>query len=178
MRWTDDGYRYGRLTRWLHWAVAGILAWQFTGMAVKLIVGRAPITAFWVGTHKWVGTVLMLLILVRAVWGLWNMTRRPPHQPGLIGLAALAGHLTLYALMLVVPALALLRQWGSGKPLEAFGVTLMEKGGAEIAWMTAPADAAHGLLAWVLLAAIVGHIAMVLVHRYVWNDGTTRRMLG
>jgi cytochrome b561 len=106
------------------------------------------------------------------------MTRRPPHQPGLIGLAALVGHLMLYALMLVVPALALLRQWGSGKPLEAFGVTVLEKGGAEIGWMTAPADAVHGLLAWVLLAAIVGHIVMVLVHRYVWNDGTTRRMLG
>ena len=52
MRWADDGFRYGLITRALHWLMAGFLAWQFTGMAVKLIVGRAPITAFWVGTHK------------------------------------------------------------------------------------------------------------------------------
>lgn len=178
MRWTDDGYRYGRITRLLHWVVAALLTWQFAGMAIKLIVGRAPITAFWVGTHKGVGTMLMVLILVRAAWGLYNMARRPGHGGGLWGLAAKIGHLALYGLMLVVPAIALLRQYGSGKPLEVFGATVLNKGGAEIGWMTAPANAAHGLLAWVLLAAIAGHIAMVLVHRYVWNDGTTRRMLG
>ena len=147
-------------------------------MAVKLIVGRAPITAFWVGTHKGIGTILMALILIRAAWGLYNMAQRAPHGPGLLGLAALAGHLTLYLLMLVVPAMALLRQFGSGKPLEVFGLRVMEKGGAEIVWMTATANAAHGLLAGVLLAAIVGHIAMVLPHRYIWKDETTRRMLG
>ena len=178
MRWIDDEYRYGRVTRLLHWAVAGLLAWQFAGMAVKLIVGRAPITAFWVGTHKSVGTILMVVILVRALWGLYNLSRRPGHGKGLLGLAATVGHLVLYGLMLVVPALALLRQYGSGKALEVFGLTVIHKGGAEIGWMTAPANAAHGLLAWVLLAAIVGHIGMVLIHRYVWNDGTTRRMIG
>lgn len=178
MRWIDDGYRYGRITRWLHWAVAGLLAWQFAGMAVKLIVGRAPITAFMVGTHKGIGTILMVLIAIRAVWGLYNMARRPGHAAGFWGLAAKLGHLVLYGLMLIVPALALLRQYGSGKPLEVFGLTVMNRGGAEIPWMTAPGNAAHGLLAWVLLAVIAGHIGMVLVHRYVWNDGTTRRMIG
>ncbi|WP_312690208.1 cytochrome b/b6 domain-containing protein [Brevundimonas nasdae] len=44
--------------------------------------------------------------------------------------------------------------------------------------MTAPANAAHGLLAWVLLAAIAGHILMVLVHRFVWKDGVAERMIG
>lgn len=178
MRWTDDGYRYGRVTRLLHWAVAGLLAWQFTGMAIKLIVGRAPITAFWVGTHKGVGAVLMALILIRAVWGLYNLSRRPGHGRGLLGLAATAGHLALYGLMLIVPSLALLRQYGSGKALEVFGLTILHKGGAEIGWMTAPANAAHGFLAWMLLAAIAGHVVMVLIHRHVWNDGTTRRMIG
>lgn len=178
MRWTDDGYRYGRITRLLHWGIASLLAWQFASMAVKLIVGRAPITAFMVGTHKGIGTVLMVLIAVRALWGLYNMACRPRHGGGFWGWAAKLGHLVLYGLMLYVPAVALLRQYGSGKPLEVFGLTIMNRGGAEIAWMTAPANASHGLLAWVLLGAIAGHVAMVLVHRYVWNDGTTRRMLG
>lgn len=178
MRWTDDEYRYGRVTRLLHWGIALLLTWQFAGMAVKLIVGRAPITAFMVGSHKGIGTILMVLILVRALWGLCNMTRRPSHGHGFWGLAAKGGHLVLYGLMLIIPALALLRQYGSGKPLEVFGLTIMKGGGAKIEWMTAPGDAAHGLLAWVLLAAIAGHIVMVLVHRFVWNDGTTRRMIG
>lgn len=80
--------------------------------------------------------------------------------------------------MLIVPALALLRQYGSGKPLDVFGVRLIEGGWAEVPWMTAPANAAHGLLAWVLLAAIAGHILMVLVHRFIWKDDTVGRMIG
>ncbi|MET4684490.1 cytochrome b561 [Brevundimonas faecalis] len=178
MRWRDDGFRYGALTRLLHWGTVLLLAWQFTGMGVKLIVGKAPITAFWVGTHKSVGTVLLLVILIRALWGLYNMKTRPAHGGGFWGLAAKAGHLVLYVLMLIVPALALLRQYGSGKPMEFFGLPFIQGGGAETSWMTAPANAAHGLLAWVLLAAIGGHVLMVLVHRYVWKDDTTRRMMG
>ncbi|WP_438852226.1 cytochrome b [Brevundimonas nasdae] len=178
MRWADDGFRYGLITRALHWLMAGLLAWQFTGMAVKLIVGRAPITAFWVGTHKDIGLLLLALLLIRAVWGLANLKLRPPHQPGFWGRAALVGHLTLYGLMLVVPSLALLRQIGSGRPLEFFGLQLMAGQGVKIDWMTAPANAVHGLLAWVLLAAIAGHILMVVVHRFVWKDGIAERMIG
>ena len=42
----------------------------------------------------------------------------------------------------------------------------------------APANAAHGLLAWTLLALIAGHVAMVLLHRFLWRDGTLARMAG
>lgn len=178
MRLMDDGLRYGPVTRLLHWLMAGLLVWQFTGMFVKEIVGRAPLTAFWVGSHKGVGLLLLVLLLVRAVWGLYNLRRRPRHGRGFWGGAAVIGHLVLYGLMLVVPSLALLRQYGSGKPFEAFGVQLMTNARPEVEWMMAPANAAHGLLAWVLLAAIGGHVLMVLVHRFVWKDGTTQRMLG
>jgi len=174
----DDGFRYGLVTRLLHWGMAGLMAWQFAGMGIKLVVGKAPITAFWVGTHKSVGTVLLALLIMRAIWGLYNMKTRPAHGGGFWGLAARGGHLALYAMMLVVPASALLRQYGSGKSMTFFGLPFIAGGGSEVAWMTAPADAFHGLLAWLLLAAIGGHVLMVLVHRFIWKDDTARRMLG
>ena len=34
-----------------------------------------------------------------------------------------------------------------------------------------------GMVLW-LLAVIAGHIAMVLVHHFIWRDDTARRMLG
>lgn len=178
VQWRDDGFKYGLVTRLLHWAMASLFVWQFAGMAVKLIVGRVPITAFWVGTHKSVGTLLLVLFIARALWGLYNMQARPAHGGGVLGLAAKAGHLVLYGLMLIVPALAMLRQVGSGKPMEFFGLPLIAGGGDKVDWMMAPANAAHGLLAWLLLAAIVGHVLMVLVHRFVWKDDTVRRMMG
>ena len=36
----------------------------------------------------------------------------------------------------------------------------------------------HGVLGWALLALIVGHMLMVLVHRYFWKDEVAQRMLG
>jgi len=172
----DNGLKYGAVTRAFHWGMAVLMAWQFLGMIIKITVGRAPISAFFVGTHKSVGVILLALIVVRALWGLYNLKVRPSHGAGFWGMASVAGHLVLYGLMLVVPSLALLRQYGSGKPLDVFGVRLIEGGWAEIMWMTAPANAVHGILGWVLLAAIMGHIVMALVHQFVWKDGTLKRM--
>lgn len=172
----DSGIKYGSVTRALHWGMAGLMSWQFLGMAIKLSVGKAPITAFFVGTHKSVGVLLLALVAIRAVWGIYNLKLRPTHGPGFWGKASLFGHLALYGLMLVVPSLALLRQYGSGKPLDVFGLRVIEGGWAEIGWMTAPANAVHGILGWTLLAAIIGHIVMALVHQLVWKDVTLKRM--
>ena len=176
--WRDNAERYGRVTRWLHWTIAAVLAWQFAGMAIKLIVGRAPITAFWVGSHVSVGTLLFALIAARLVWALVERPRRPPHASGLVGRAAPWGHRLLYTLMLVVPTLALVRHLGAGRDLAPFGLMLIPGDGNRIDWLTAPADALHAPLAWLLLALIAGHVAMVAVHHFAWRDDTARRMIG
>ena len=91
-----------------------------------------------------------------------NLSRRPPS----INLAAKLGHAGLYGLLLLIPALALLRQYGSGRAFEPFGLPLMSGfDGDKIAWMVEPGNLLHGVLGWVLLAMIVGHIGMVLLHR-------------
>jgi cytochrome b561 len=81
--------------------------------------------------------------------------------------------------MLLVPGLALLRAYGSGRAFSPFGVPLFPGfPGGPIGWMTAPAHAAHGLLAWLLLALIAGHVVMALAHRLIWRDDVLQRMAG
>jgi len=177
--WLDTPQRYGLVSRALHWGMAAVFAWQFTGMAVKILVGRHPVTAFMVGSHASVGTLLMLLVLLRGAWGLANTRRRPRHAPGPLGRLATAGHLLLYAMMLVVPSLALLRAAGSGRGLAFFGIPVFPPfEGGPVGWMVAPANAAHGLLAWTLLALVAGHVLMVVVHRWLWRDDVLQRMAG
>ena len=88
------------------------------------------------------------------------------------------GHVLLYALMLIVPSLGLLRLLGNGKAVRLYGVDLRAATGNEVAWMTAPAKLLHSTLAWTLLALIAGHVVMVLVHRYWWRDDIAGRMAG
>lgn len=178
--WRDSPARYGRITRMLHWAMAGLLLWQLGGMVAKVTLGRqAPLTAWLSSAHQDVGLLLLVLAVVRVLWALAQRVQRPAQARGLWGVAAHLGHAGLYALMLLVPALAALRMWGNDRAYAWFGLwTLNPGGGPKVEWMTAPASALHGLLGWTLGALIVGHVAMVLVHRWVWRDGVAARMLG
>lgn len=176
-RWRDTPRRYGGVSRGLHWGMALLFLWQFAGMVIKELVGRGPLAALFVGSHRDLGTLLLLLLLLRAVWALWQWPQRPPHEPGWLGRLALLGHLALYGLMGLVPALALLRQYGSGRAYAPFGLPLMETS-APVPWMVAWGNALHGWLAWLLLALIAGHVAMALLHRWLWRDALVQRMLG
>lgn len=174
----DDRLGYGTVTRWLHWGIATLLVWQLAGMILKNVLGRTPLMGFWVGSHASVGTLLLVLIVARAIWAYRHRNQRPPYQSGPVGTLARIGHIALYTLMLVVPTLAVLRMIGSNRPIKLFGVELRGPTEAPVEWMTAPANLLHGTLAWLLLALIVGHVAMALVHHFAWRDGTLGLMLG
>ena len=178
--WRDTPQRFGLISRGLHWAMALLLVWQFAGMVAKVTLGKdAALTSVLAGAHAHVGLLLLVLAVLRCLWGWANKGRRPRHGAGVMGAAAGLGHLALYTLMLVVPFLAMLRMLGNNRPFNWFGVIPLNDGqGEKVEWMVAPASAVHGLLGWVLLVLIIGHMLMVLVHRYLWKDDVAQRMLG
>lgn len=180
MQIRDTEVRYGAVTRGLHWIIAALIAWQFLGVILEGALGDQNALASAVaGFHSSQGFVLFVLIVIRIVWSLMNRADRPDHGAGLLGRAARMGHFALYALMFIVPALALLRAYGSGRGLNAFGlVQILPATGERVSWMVTPASVLHGPLAWTLLVLIAGHIAMVVVHRLVLRDGVLTRMAG
>ncbi len=174
----DTPQAYGLVTRALHWSIAALILWQFLGMGLRLVFGRQPFVGFFVGTHQPVGTVLFLLIVLRVLWALANRHNRPGHGTGPLGLAARAGHALLYAVMAAVPALGLLRAWGSERPFAPFGIPVFPGREAPIAWTQSLAEALHGELAWLLGLMVLGHVVMVGLHEGMWRDGTLARMAG
>lgn len=174
----DTPLVYGRVTRALHWTIAGLILWQFLGMGLRAIHGRQDWLGFFVGSHQPVGTVLFVLIVLRAVWALSNRRNRPAHGGGLPGATATAGHALLYLLMIAIPALGLLRAWGSDRVFAPFGFQIFSARTPVVEWTGKLAGALHGELAWLLLAVIAGHVLMVGVHQAMWRDGTLARMAG
>ena len=185
-RWLDTPQRYGRISRILHWSMALLLGWQFLTMALKLLLDWHPRDSWMLGTHVHVGFALWLLLFLRGGWALVNWRNRPSYGSGLLARCAGAGHVALYTLMLVVPTLALIRQYGSGRGFNWLNLVPVFPAGEErpmlVGFVNATRDAVgtsvHGILAWLLLALILGHVAMVVVHHFVWRDGTARKMLG
>jgi len=105
-----------------------------------------------------------------------NLRRRVRGGSSLLERAATLGHLSMYILMIVVPSLAIMRAIGNTRGLSVYGVQLVAPGGESNLLLTAPANLAHGLLGWILLTLIIGHIAMALLHGVVWRDPTLDRM--
>lgn len=163
---------YGRVSRMLHWSMAGLFALQFVTAGVRFVFPDSALEeAVW-GAHKPLGALLMLLVVLRLVWALVDRARRPLS----LNLAASLGHLALYALMVAVPLAALLRQYGSGRAFSPFGLPVMQGFEGEIEWMTTIGGAVHGLLGWSLLALIVGHVVMVIWHRRRGDEDVLVRM--
>lgn len=172
----DTTDHYGTISRALHWGMALLITWQFTTAGARVLAEDSPLDEFLWATHKPLGVLLLLLVLIRVAWSLSNAG----HRPGPPNVIARLGHLTMYALIIIIPILALIRQYGSGRTFSPFGLPLMSGfEGSEIEWLMAPANLFHGWLGWLLLMLIAGHILMTFIHRRRPGDeDVLRRMIG
>lgn len=178
--WRDTHERYGRVSRWLHWLTAALLLLQFTVIVSWRLMGENGWTLFLakIGPHGSVGMLLLAVALLRCTWALSQRSHRPAQRSGWAGHMARWGHASLYALLITIPALAMLRHYGRDRPFHFYGVEIISPSGQEIAWLLPPANLLHSTLSWLLLALIVGHIAMALLHRFFVRDGVWQRMVG
>lgn len=174
----DTPLAYGRVSRFLHWTMAALVLYQFTGMGLRAIFDRQPWLSPFISYHQPVGTILFLLIVARALWALSNRGNRPAHGRHFWGRAASLGHGLIYVVLLAVPGIALIRAYGNDRAFAPFGFTIFPAQEPAIKWMVDLGGALHGELGWLLGILILGHVAMVGVHESMWRDGTLARMLG
>ncbi|MFC3192613.1 cytochrome b [Marinicella sediminis] len=158
----DNNEKYGLISRLLHWGMALLIVWQLLSAASHNFFEDTAIEAFFWPSHKPLGVLLLALMVLRVLWALINVSRRPSS----ISLFSKLGHVTLYLVLIAVPVLGLLRQYGSGRTFEVFGIQLFAGfEGDKIKWMMDAGSDFHGELGWALLLLIVGHVAMAIKHR-------------
>lgn len=173
----DHPQGYGVVSRAFHWTMAAFLVWQFVSVLLRVTTEDTAIEGFFWSTHYSVGFTIWVLAILRGAWGLSNLSTRPAHEgPALLRKGATFGHALLYTLMIVVPTLAILRAANNGRGFSVYGIELVAPGGEPNPALTAPGNAAHGLLGFVLFVLIAGHIAFALWHGLVRRDGTLDRM--
>ena len=116
---------YGAVARSAHWATAlfVLLAWllgQFRDVFPRGAAREAALFA-----HMSLGLAIILLIVLRLAWR--ALDPPPPAIVGKrfepwLGLAAKAGHLLLYALLIAAPILGVVMQFARGQALPVFGL--------------------------------------------------------
>ena len=173
----DTPERYGTVSRVFHWSIALLVAWQALKIFDRIADGEHWVGQTLVPWHISVGVLVLLLVVPRIVWALRNRGNRPPAPPPpALGFLARAGHVALSAALVLMPVTGIGIMIGNGYGLSVFGIELVA-GGAKIPWLAAFGGAVHSPLAWLLIAMVIGHAAMALVHHFVKKDGVLRRML-
>lgn len=174
----DNESRYGSISRWLHWGMAILFLVQFVSAIAHWALPRENTFRDWVWSYHYdLGTTLFLLVMARGVWGLVNLRKRPG-QTGFNGKAAVVGHLSIYALMILAPFSRLLSSAGSDRGLSYLGFEIFPAQPVEIAW-TQPLSDWHGEMGWALALVVLGHILMAIAyHRLIKRDDVLDRMLG
>lgn len=158
----DSTEGYGIVSKVLHWGMALLILWQFLSAASRYFFEDTAIEAFFWPTHKTLGVILLVLMLLRLMWALINRSNRPPS----VSLLSKTGHWAMYLLVIIIPILALLRQYGSGRTFDVLGLPIFDGfEGEKIQWMLDLGSDFHGELGWILLALIAGHTIMTYVHQ-------------
>lgn len=171
----DHSRGYGLITRFLHWGMALLVLWQAVSALLHYFADDTAVTDFFFGTHTTNGFLIFVLAVLRGLWGLANLSRRPVHSTPIDRLASL-GHLAIYLLLIAIPLIALTREYGSGEGFTVFGIQIFPSFQPEIEWTGDLAGALHGELGWVLLLLVAGHILMALIHQFIWKDSRIARM--
>lgn len=167
--------RYGAVAQCLHWstAVFVVFAW-----VLGQTVDDLP-KAFGLFSHISAGLAALAIVVARLMWRLVDAPPKAEVTPFGIWLdrAGRAAHVLLYALLIAVPIVGIVTQFGRGNALPLFGL-----GEVASPW---PADRAfarsvkglHETLANALLIIAGLHAAAALGHHWLLRDRTLVRML-
>ena len=169
--------RYDRVTVWLHWGIGVLLLAEIAfGLLLDDIAPRGtPARAGVINLHKSFGIVLGILIIIRIAWRLGHAPPWPAAMPVRRQRAANLGHAALYACMLVAPLAGYLGSNFSKYGVRFFGVALAPWG-PDWPAMYSFLVGVHDASAYLLLALVVGHVAMTLKHALIDRDGILARI--
>lgn len=169
---------YHPIAKALHWVMAlaifGLLALGFVMSDMPL----SPEKLQYFSWHKWAGVSIFVLVWVRLVWRLLNT---PPayasSMPRLLQMLAHAGHLALYALMIVIPLSGWLMSSAKGVQTVWFGVLPIPDLLSRDKELGHLLEEIHSLLNWGLIVLIAGHVGAALKHHFIDRDDILTRML-
>ena len=170
--------RYGRVAQLLHWATAVLVLAAFVygpgGTEARVY---APSRDFERHLHETLGSCVLALVLVRAVWRLFDRRPQPAPASRWMGLAAKAVQGLLYLLLFAVPLTAILGAWLEGHPLAYLGGLQVDAPFAASHELGVAIATIHTWLGDAILWVAGIHALAALYHQFVLKDGVLASML-
>ena len=171
--------RYTAGARWLHWLTAVLMIVVITaGLWIVYFEPKDEAFKFRLyNIHESVGVIVFALTLAR----LLTRLRHPPpplspDTPVLIQQCARLTHLSLYALLLLMPAIGFLATNAWGFPLKLFDLIALPSPIGKEEALAGTLSFLHGCGAVAIGTLIAAHLAGAAYHTFIRRDGLLKRM--
>lgn len=170
--------RYNSVAMALHWLMALMIVGLWCLGVTLDELPKGDFRSQMIGLHISVGTLILVLALARLGW---RMAKPAPALPdamqGWERLAAGAGHIGLYALMLLLPLAGIAAVETGGRALNFFGTQILPALMEKSPDLHEGAEEVHSALAWILAVLVGGHALAALRHHFLLKDDVLVRML-
>ncbi|MEJ6395172.1 cytochrome b [Gymnodinialimonas sp. 2305UL16-5] len=183
MALTNSPHGYGSLTKLFHWLIVILFALQYVGGNIMTSIdfnsSYAGIsTNTYYNWHKSLGLVALLVAVLRIINR--RVGELPPWAPTLTPREHAFIHRVeqvFYAAMLIMPITGWLYVMYGNYGVNLFGVWEMPRPLPRDDTLRDVFKWAHIGAGWVLLAAMAGHVGLVLWHQVIKKDGLLKRMM-
>jgi cytochrome b561 len=176
---TDGAAAWPLLVRLIHWTSAALVAAALgLGIFAVALVGDPAARFDLTQTHKSIGVTVLVLTAARVCARLLTASPQPPPVARSQRMAARATHVSLYALLLLMPLSGWLMATTTPVrvPTTVFGLFRLPYPLAPDVTAYRLAHAMHVAIAIALAALVALHVAAALVHALRWRDGVLMRM--
>jgi cytochrome b561 len=170
--------RYTSTAIALHWLVALLVLCSATIGLHMVDLPLSPAKLKFYSWHKWIGVSIFLLAVLRVLWRLTHPAPAlPAATPRWQRFAAVASHLLLYLLVIVIPLSGWLMSSALGVQTVYFGVLPLPDLLVKNKALGEQLKLVHEALNWTLAVLVAVHVAAALRHHFVQGDEVLRRML-
>lgn len=178
MSWKNTNQHYGTLSIALHWLMFLLMVAVYATIELRELFpkGSDPRETL-KAIHFMLGLSVLLLVTLRIYAKVTSVT--PIITPGLLpiqDLAAKAGHLALYGLMISMPILGWLMLSAAAKPIPFFVLELpaLTAENKELAKSLKEIHETIGVIGYYLIGI---HVLAALYHHHIRKDNTLTRIL-
>ncbi len=168
---------YGLIARILHWLIFLLVAGMLIGGFSLSYLPSNGLKSFVISLHKSTGVIVLLLMITRLLWRVYNPQPRDLGENLILNYAAHVLHVALYILLFLQPLVGILMSQSYGYPVSVFGLFELPP----IIWKSQLLanffNRVHTVIGVLLTVSISIHAAAALKHHYIDRSRTLIRML-
>jgi len=175
---------YGAVSRFFHWAIFLLFAFQYVAANImtKFEGGKGTVSSLgqddWYNWHKSIGLVVFALAVLRIAWR--KLTSLPDWAPTLTPAERSMSHWNetlLYTCMFLMPVSGYLFVMAGGYGVKLFGAFDLPNPIGKVEWLAATSHFVHVVTSYVLVIVVGSHVGLGLKHHLFERDGFLNRML-